>query len=266
DLAAGGQGVPLAALPDFLLFHDHHETRVLVHLGGIARILLLPAGGRLPSVVGFEAGPCGILLDGLIHQLTAGRETVDTGGKNAVQGTCIEPILEAWSSHPFFQRRPPKSLSRHHFGEAFITQAIVESRKLGRGMHDILCTATHFAARIITRALARLCESGQKIDRVLLSGRGVRNGLLWHLLEQNLPNMKLFRTDEFGVPAGSRQAMGFALLAALTMDGVPGNLPAATGAAGSRLLGCITPGSMGNWERCLAWMAAQAAPAGLLAE
>ncbi|HYT88815.1 MAG TPA: anhydro-N-acetylmuramic acid kinase, partial [Gemmataceae bacterium] len=96
--------------------------------------------------------------------------------------------------------------------------------------------------------------------RVLLSGGGVRNGLLWHLLEQHLGGVPLERTDRWGIPAAARKAVGFGALAALTVDGVPANLPSATGAAGSRLLGSLTPGSSTNWARCLAWMAAQTAP------
>jgi anhydro-N-acetylmuramic acid kinase len=68
----------------------------------------------------------------------------------------------------------------------------------------------------------------------------------------------LVRTDEVGVPAQYRKALAFGMLAALTLDGVAANLPSATGAAGSRLLGSITPGSAENWARCLAWMAALA--------
>jgi anhydro-N-acetylmuramic acid kinase len=51
--------------------------------------------------------------------------------------------------------------------------------------------------------------------------------------------------------------MTFAILAALALDGVPANVPSATGAAGSRLLGSLTPGAPVNWARCLAWMTAQ---------
>ena len=56
----------------------------------------------------------------------------------------------------------------------------------------------------------------------------------------------------------ARKAVAAALLAALCLDGVPANLPQATGAAGSRLLGSLTPGSSANWARCLTWMAQQA--------
>ena len=62
------------------------------------------------------------------------------------------------------------------------------------------------------------------------------------------------------MPVGMRKATSFGLLAALTVDGVSGNAPSATGAAGPRLLGSLTPGSSANWSRCLAWMAAQSPP------
>src|SRR5262249_32805080 len=96
--------------------------------------------------------------------------------------------------------------------------------------------------------------------RIYLSGGGVRNGLLWHLLEQQLAGTEFERIDHLGVSADARQAMAFAILAALTMDGVPAHVPTATGAVGARLLGSLTPGSAANWTRCLAWMASQVAP------
>src|SRR5205814_9518998 len=81
----------------------------------------------------------------------------------------------------------------------------------------------------------------------------------WRLLEQGLPGTPLERIDRHGIPAAARKAVTFGALAALTVDGVPANLPSATGASGSRLLGSLTPGASANWARCLAWMAAQTA-------
>jgi len=260
DLAAGGQGVPLAALPDYLLFRHPQESRVLVHLGGLARIVCLPAGGRPQSVLGFEVGPCNLLLDGLMRQLTGGREEYDSGGKHAVQGHCLEPLLQRWLAHPYLQRRPPKSVPRQGLADEFITQAVQMARQTPCSLHDLLCTATHFVARSITAAWRRFLPDPQPPQYVLLSGGGVRNGLLWHLLEQQLKGTVIDKTDRFGIAAEARKALGFGMLAALTVDGVPANLPGATGAAGSRLLGSLTPGSSANWARCLAWMAAQTAP------
>jgi anhydro-N-acetylmuramic acid kinase len=137
---------------------------------------------------------------------------------------------------------------------------------MGCSLHDLLCTATHFVAQGITTSLRRFLPAGKLPDRVLLSGGGVRNGLLWQLLAQQLGGVPLDRTDSFAVPAEARKALTFGVLAALTLDGVAANVPSATGAAGSRVLGSLTPGSAANWGRCVAWMAAQAAPVATLHE
>ncbi|MHB1426982.1 MAG: anhydro-N-acetylmuramic acid kinase [Gemmataceae bacterium] len=260
DVAAGGQGVPLAALTDYILFRHPQESRLLIHLGGLARVVFVPAGCRIHEVVGFEASPCNVLLDALMGRLSGGKSSFDPGGKHAVQGKCIDALLQSWLNHPYLQRRPPKGLPRHLFGDDFAAAAVQQARQLDGSLHDLLCTANHFVARGITTALRRFLPSQPRVDRVLLSGGGVRNGLLWRLLEQPFEGVPLQRTDEVGVPADVRKALSFGMLAALTLDGVPASVPSATGAAGSRLLGSITPGSSMNWAKCVAWMAAQTTP------
>jgi anhydro-N-acetylmuramic acid kinase len=260
DLAAGGLGMPMATLADYLLFRNTAETLAVVHLGSLATIAYLPASGRLQEAMGFEAGPCNVLLDGLMGHLTGGRETFDAGGKHAVQGRCIDSLLQRWLGHPYLQRRPPKSLPRHGFGEEFVAQASQLAKQMSWSLHDLLCTATHFVARGITQAIARFLPQRRPPDRVLMSGGGVRNGFLWHLIAQQLEPVPVRKTDEAGVPAQARKALIFGLLAALTIDGVPASLASATGATGARLLGSLTPGSPASWARCLSWMASQTMP------
>lgn len=259
DLAAGGQGVALTALADSVLFGTPHENRLLVHLGGVARVVLLPAAARLAAVRGFEAGPCNVLLDALMRQLSGGREPCDSGGKHAVQGRALEPLLHSWLSHSCLQRLPPRHIPRETFDDSFARQAIEHARLLGAEPHDLLCTATHFIARTIADSVRRFLPSAGQIHRVMLSGGGARNGFLWQLLQQQWADWPLERTDSYGIPADAHEAAAYGVLAALVIDGVPSNLPALTGAAGCRLLGSLTPGSSVNWARCLAWMAAQTA-------
>jgi anhydro-N-acetylmuramic acid kinase len=123
DLAAGGQGGPLETLADYLLFRHAEEDRLLLHLGGVATVVSMPANARLADVRAFEAGPCNLLLNSLVEHLTSGRETQDTGGKHAVQGRCIEALLERWLMHPYWHRRPPKSLTPALFIEELVAQA-----------------------------------------------------------------------------------------------------------------------------------------------
>jgi len=255
DLAVGGQGAPLTALIDWLVFHKDTEPRVLVQLGGVASIVWLPAGGQPRHIIGFQAGPCNHLLNGLMRRLTNGRESFDAGGKHAVQGCAIEALLERWLAHPGLNRRPPRCLPPDGFGEEFILQALQQAQQSRCRLHDILCTATHFVARTIVQSMSRFLPGAPA--RVLLSGGGVRNGFLWHLLEQQNAGVPVERIDQHGVPTQARKALAYAGLAAMNIDGVPANVMSVTGAAGARLLGSITPGSTANWARCLAWMATQ---------
>jgi anhydro-N-acetylmuramic acid kinase len=261
DLAAGGLGVPLAGLADYLLFRDYQsdQSRLIIHLGAVAQVVHLPPRCRIQEIAAFEAGPCSLLLDALMRQLTSGQETFDAGGKHAVQGRCLEPVLERWLGHPFLQRRPPRALPRPLFGDAFVAQAVHQAREQNWNPFDLLCTATHFVARTIAESVRRFLPAALTTPpRMLLSGGGTRNGLLRHLLEQQFAGAHLEQTDVAGVPWQARKAVAAALLAALCLDGVPANLPQVTGAAGSRLLGSLTPGSSSNWARCLTWMTQQA--------
>jgi anhydro-N-acetylmuramic acid kinase len=265
DVVLGGQGLPWTALVDQRLFQHATENRVLVHLGGVVTVVALPAdpGPALRHVLGFQAAPGTRLLDGLMQLLTGGREPFDPGGKYAVQGRCIETLLQRWLQHPVLLRKPPKCVPADEFGPDFLQQAVQRARDQGHNLHDVLCTATQFVARAVVLALRH--HIPWPPARVLLSGGGVRNGLLWRLLEQQLAPLPLESLDAHGVPAHARKAVAAAGLAALTMDAVPGNVPAVTGATGPRLLGHVTPGSSGNWARCLAWMANQTAPLRLAA-
>jgi anhydro-N-acetylmuramic acid kinase len=258
DLAAGGLGTSLSGLIDHLLFRSDQEIRVLVHLGSLASIVYLPPDPRPRQVLGFHAGPCSILLDSLMRHLTGGRESFDSGGRHAVQGRCLDSLLQNWLAHPALQKKPPRNVPLSAFGDDFARQAVQQAKEAQGGLHDVLCTATHFVAHAVAQAIERFAP--QRPARILLSGGAVRNGLLWKVLEQRLPGIPLQRIDQYGIPSGARKSIAFAGLAALTLDGVPANLTTATGASGSRLLGSITPGSPSNWARCLSWMNAMAAP------
>lgn len=260
DLAVGGLGLPLTALVDARLFHHPSEHRVVLHLGSSATLISLPQvlGANWRNLIGFQATPCTLLLDGVMRQLTANREPFDAGGKHAVQGRCLEPLLERWMQDSYFQRRPPKCVSRIEFGGDFLVRAIEQAKRIQGNLRDVLCTLTHLIVRAIVQAIQKHLPTSP--TRILLTGRGARNGFLWHLLEQQLPGLPIEKTDAHGIPMEARKALAYAGLAALTMDGVPINLPSVTGAAGPRLLGHFTPGSTANWARCLAWMARQTAP------
>ena len=258
DRAAGGGGHPITAAADFLLFRHEDEDRVIAHLGGVTSLFQVPAGAKVADVRGFEVGPGGQLLNALLFHGTRGREHTDAGGKKAVQGRCLEPLLARWLGHPYLTRKPPKAVHAAAFGRAFLLAAFDAARECGAGLPDLLCTATHLVARSVSIACRNWLPPATGPRRVLLTGGGVRNGFLWQLLGQQFDGVPVTRADEIGVPPLARNAAAAAVLAALTCDGVAGNLASLTGAAGGRLIGNIVPGDTRNWARCATWIAEQA--------
>jgi anhydro-N-acetylmuramic acid kinase len=257
DLVAGGQGTGVTDLADFVFYRTSGENRLIIHLGEVVRLVLLPANGRPRDIRGFEAGPCNILLDGLIASVTKGKESFDPGGRYAVQGKCHDGLLGRWLSHPYYARRPPKSVPRADFGREFVEQALQLARQEQISIHDVLCTATHLVARGVTDAVSRFLAGPFPHIHVLVGGGGARNGFLLHLIQQGLVDLPLESLGQSGFPADGHRALATALLAALALDGVAANLPGSTGARSGRVLGSITPGSPANWARCIAWMAGQ---------
>jgi anhydro-N-acetylmuramic acid kinase len=65
---------------------------------------------------------------------------------------------------------------------------------------------------------------------------------LFQFLEDYLVGIKISKVDDFGIPSDAKEALAFAILANETISGNPGNVPSATGAMESVVLGKIIPG------------------------
>src|SRR6185503_18762726 len=88
----------------------------------------------------------------------------------------------------------------------------------------------------------------EPVDEVLCSGGGSKNLALMDMLTSGLAPMRVRRFDEVFFDGEAKEAVAFALLARLFIDGRPGNVPTATGAAGPRVLGKLTPGILYSAE------------------
>ncbi len=240
DLAAGGQGAPLVPLVDYLLFRSRSEGRVLLNIGGISNVTVLPPGCGPEDVLAFDTGPGNMLVDALTEVISGGRLAYDADGAIADSGDASESLLGELMSHPFLRVAPPKSNGRESFGEALVSEILAWRGRLAD--EDLIATATAFTARSIADALRRFVLPAIPVRRVAVSGGGARNPALMRMLTAALPDLDVCRSDVLGVPPDAREAIAFAVLANATVEGRPGNLPAATGASGSVVLGVVAPG------------------------
>lgn len=240
DMAAGGQGAPLVPLVDYLLFRSVCEGRVLLNIGGISNVTVLPAGCGTEDVLAFDTGPGNMLMDGLTGVLTGGRMAYDESGSYAASGNVSGSLLAELMRHPFLKEPPPRSTGREAFGASLVRDVLAWRGRLPD--EDLVATATAFTARSISDALKRFVLPAVPVGRMAVSGGGVRNPILMEMLRGALPGMDICESDALGVPSEAKEAIAFAVLANATVEGRTGNLPTATGASGSVVLGVVAPG------------------------
>lgn len=244
DLAAGGLGSPISPYVDYLLFRRRARGRLVFSIGGTASLTAIPASAAADEVLSSDTGPGTLLIDGLVNRMTGGRETFDHDGRYARRGRVIPELLQRLMAMPFMQRALPKSCGRRDFGRGLVERILSEHRQASR--EDLLATATRFTADSIGAACRGHVMSRRVYEEGIVSGGGTRNTLLMSQLWDALPELPLTVSDEYGIPAIAKKAMAVAILANETIEGVPNNLPAATGAAHPVVLGHIVPGSAGR--------------------
>ena len=238
DIAAGGQGAPLVPYPDWLLFRRENQTVATLNLGGIANFTVVTPA--LEDVYAFDTGPANMLLNDAVRHLTNRRETMDLDGEMAARGQWLEPLGRALLDHPFFRRRPPKSTGREKFGtDAYLKEPL--SKLHNPRPDDVLATVTKVVAKTIADAFKQFVASSLPVNEVITAGGGVHNATLMQMLAGELAGVRIRTSDEFGVPADTREAVAFAILGDATLQGVPANVPKATGATHPVVLGRITP-------------------------
>lgn len=246
DMAAGGQGAPLAPYLDHLLYHHRSRSRVALNIGGIANVTALPAGADLEGVMAFDTGPGNALLDLAAHHYSGGKKTYDEDGAMALGGRVDGALLLALQEHPFLRKAPPKSADKDDFGPLFLDGIL--SRFQALPAHDVMATLAAFTVRSVATAILEFCIQRARYEEIIVSGGGARNPLLMEGLQEAFPKLTLSTSDDYGIPSGAKEAVLMAVLADATLHGWPANVPSATGAKAAVILGSITPAA-GLFER-----------------
>lgn len=239
DMAAGGEGAPLAPAVHHLIFRHLRRSRLIVNLGGISNVTYLPRGGPLHLLRAFDTGPGNMVLDAVASRITKGRMAMDRGGKMAAGGRVNADLLAELFTHPFLKRRPPKSTGREEFGKAFLQSLFDGQRRHSLSSRDLLATCTRWTAEAV--GSARRWLPGP-IDEVIVGGGGIYNKTLMAHLTEVFGPAKVLTFDDVGWPSKAFEAIAFAVLAYHTITGQFGNVPSVTGATKSVLLGTIVPG------------------------
>jgi anhydro-N-acetylmuramic acid kinase len=252
DIAAGGHGAPLVPAVDVALLSHPTHNRCVQNIGGIGNVAYLPAVSRQPSELetqnlelktlsplplGWDTGPGNVLLDLAVQAFSNGTKTYDKDGNWAASGTPCEALVDRWLQQPFFQQLPPKSTGRELFGAAYLHQCLADAEAQSLTHADLLATLTALTVDSIVYSYHHFLP--QLPDQVLLCGGGSKNLYLKQRLQRQLGTIPVLTTDDVGLNADFKEAIAFAVLAYWRQQGIPGNLPGATGAQNPVLLGDI---------------------------
>jgi anhydro-N-acetylmuramic acid kinase len=237
DVAAGGQGAPLVPMADVLLFGAVDHPRVLLNLGGMANLTWVERKGKLEGAFAFDTGPGMSVIDDVARQADPSLP-YDEDAYLSSRGAVDETVLRSLLADPFFSSPPPKSTGRERFGQTFAR--MLYARVPGPSG---VATAVELTGRTVAEAIARWTPDTPEI---VVSGGGCHHPLLLESLRRNLGALwgkpvTIRQFKELFFDGDAKEAVAFALLGYLVLHNQPGNLPAATGARGFRLLGSITP-------------------------
>lgn len=240
DIALGGQGAPMVPFLDEKLFRTPESGRVVLNLGGIANVTFLPP--RDGEIIAFDTGPANMVIDYLMQRHPSQPQSYDPDGSFAARGQVIEDLLKTCLAHPFFSTTPPKSTGREDFGPIFCRH-FLRAKNVNR-FEDLIATATMLTAVTIADAVRHYHHQEARYSdfkELIVSGGGAHNVTLMKWLQEQLPEMTVKKTDDFGLNCDAKEAVLMAALAWALVHKVPGNFPSVSGASRKAVLGAITP-------------------------
>jgi len=248
DIAGGGEGAPILAYSEFLLFGSKNKSRMILNLGGIANFTLIPKRAKPEQIRAMDAGVCNIFLDQLIQILTEDKLRFDRNGKIAQKGKVRPGWKEHLLKHLLFRPGRSKSLCARHYQREWIKKVLSPLKISGeRKRADLLRSGVRAVAEMIYLTYSANFKNNP-IDELVISGGGAKNQAL--ILEiKEVFKKKVILSSELGIPLQAKEPIGFGILAMLCLLGKEVDLRSITGARALSILGQIAPGK--NWGKLL---------------
>lgn len=213
DVAAGGEGAPFVPVFHAALAADLAKPVAVLNIGGVANVTYIGAGGP-DDLLAFDTGPGNALLDDFMLARTG--KPHDTDGAAAASGRVDEAVLAGLLAHPFFARKPPKSLDRDAFDPAPVSVLSTE---------DGAATLTAFTARATALGSRHFVKP---VTRWIVAGGGRHNASLMRMLAQ-ATGLPVASVDTLGWNGDALEAQAFGFLAVRSLRGLPLSLPGTTG-------------------------------------
>lgn len=209
-IAAGGEGAPLAAYGDYLLFREADTDVILLNIGGIANITYLPGNSILAGMFSSDTGPGNTMMDAWMQQHFDG-QYFDEDAKLALAGNISEPLLKQLMQDDFLNSPLPKTTGPELYNLKYLAKAQAVSGTNDLSVTDVMATLNLFSAQTIADAIQPLIQSMP--CKIYVSGGGMHNPMLLNYLETTLKGAAIKSTSEKNINPDAKEAILFAILA-----------------------------------------------------
>lgn len=235
DVALGGQGAPLVPIYDLATLLDSGTDRIALNLGGMANVTILTKEATADNLIAFDTGPGNVWIDASAR--TTFGKRFDEHGAIGRAGRVIQPMLNEMMTMPYFAAEPPKSTGRELFTLAEAKRLMMKYSHPSAPLEDVVTTMTELTAWSIADHVARYAPT---CTGIVVSGGGSQNPFLLERIAFQLEGHNCPATLHVHPQWHAKEAMAFAYLGWLTLQGRPGNVPSVTGATRSAVLGAIS--------------------------
>jgi anhydro-N-acetylmuramic acid kinase len=229
DMAAAGEGAPLAPLLHRNCFQSSSTDRVVLNVGGIANITVLNKDG---TCLAFDTGPANVLMDYWIEKHR--RQNFDKNGDWAASGNVIPALLKLLMNEAYFSKPAPKSTGRELFNGPWLENKLHELAQ-DIAIADVQATLLRFTIDSIVAEIRKTAEPTE----IYVCGGGAHNNALMDGLQSRLRNCSVVSTAKLGIDPDWVEAIAFAWMAKQTMNGRSIDTTAFTGAKQAVVLGGI---------------------------
>lgn len=220
-IAAGGEGAPLAAYGDYLLFSHPTENRFLLNIGGISNFTFIPSHQSNLEAYATDIGPGNTMMNQ--YMKAHFNQEMDRDAIVAKKGTVNGPLLEQLLAEEFLTLEFPKTTGPELFNLDYLKEAQKRSETLNLSAEDVMATLNRFSAQAMINGIRRQAL-GLANFSVYISGGGLHNPLLFEYIKANLPDIKVESFAKLGVDPDAKEAVLFALLANETLTGNKSNV------------------------------------------
>lgn len=217
-VAAGGEGAPLAAYGDYLLFKENNADVILLNIGGIANFTFLPANAADGTMFSSDTGPGNTMMDAWTQQNFSGK-FYDKDAAVAKEGTVNEELLKCLLQNDFLQKQLPKTTGPELFNLIYLENAKQIAGVANLSVEDTMATLNRFSGQTIAEAIEPLIKD--KPCNIYVSGGGMHNPVLMNYLNKQLKGAAIFSTIEKNINPDAKEAILFAILANECICGNP---------------------------------------------